>query len=223
MLIYKLWIDYLEVQEMNFLQKLEQSRKLIKESIKKYQKINLGCSFGKDSMVLLHLTLSIEPNIPIFSILSDTEFPETYDFVRAVTIKYHLNYTEYLFSQREGEKCCGAPKVEMAKEALKNYDAWISGVRRTEGITRANFEPVEEKDGLTKINPILDFTEIDIWRYLALHQVPINPMYAKGYRSLGCLRCSYPEADECETERAGRWKGTADACGECGIHTHSLR
>ncbi len=208
---------------MNYLQKVEKARSLIKESIKKHPKIALGCSFGKDSMVLLHLTLSISPNIPVFALLSNTEFPETYQFIQDAVIQYHLNYTEYTYLQRKGEKCCGAPKVEQAEIALKHYDAWLSGVRRTEGITRANFLPIEEKNGLTKINPILDFTEVDIWRYLALHKIPINPMYAKGYRSLSCSLCSSPEVDEKETEREGRWKGTPDARGECGIHTRPLR
>lgn len=208
---------------MNYLQKIDNARALIRESIQKYPKICLGSSFGKDSMILLHLTLSIFPNIPVFALLSDTEFPETYEFVREVVITYHLNYTEYVYKQQEGEKCCGAPKVEMAKTALKPYDAWFSGVRKTEGITRVNFDYVESKDGLVKINPILDFTEVDIWRYSALNHIPINPMYKKGYRSLSCSRCSSPEVDESETEREGRWKGTSDHRGECGIHTHSLR
>ncbi len=208
---------------MNYLQKTENARRLIKESIKKHPKIVLGSSFGKDSMVLLHLTLSIRPDIPVFALLSNTEFPETYAFIREMVIQYHLNYTEYFYNQLEGQKCCGAPKVEMAKEALKGYDAWFSGVRKTEGITRSDFKPVEEKNGLIKINPILDFTEIDIWRYLALNRVPINPIYAKGYRSLSCSLCSSPEEDETESEREGRWKGTPDARGECGIHTHPLR
>lgn len=208
---------------MNYLQKTENARQLIKESIKKYPKIVVGSSFGKDSMVLLHLALSIQPDIPVFALLSNTEFPETYTFVREMVIKYHLNYTEYSYNQLEGKKCCGAPKVEMAKKALKDYGAWFSGVRKTEGITRSDFKPVEEKDGLVKINPILDFTETDVWRYIALNQVPINPMYTKGYRSLSCSRCSSPEEDENESEREGRWKGTPDARGECGIHTHSLR
>lgn len=208
---------------MNYSQKVENAHKLIRESIQKHPKICLGSSFGKDSMVLLHLTLSIFPNIPVFALLSNTEFPETYEFIRTVVIAYHLNYTEYSYKQKEGEKCCGAPKVEAAKIALKNYDAWLSGVRKTEGITRANFHYVEDKNGLVKINPILDFTEIDIWRYLALNQIPINPIYKKGYRSLSCSRCSSPEVDETETEREGRWKGTPDHRGECGIHTHSLK
>jgi phosphoadenosine phosphosulfate reductase len=174
-------------------------------------------------MVTLHLVLSVKPDMPVFSILAATEFSETYEFAKEMAKKYNLNYKEYVFDQAVGEKCCGKPKVESTKQALKDYDAWISGVRRTEGITRANFEPVEVKNGLAKINPILDFTELDIWRYLALNNVPINPMYKQGYRSLGCKLCSFPEEIETETERSGRWKGTPNACGECGIHTQPLR
>ncbi|MDE2078795.1 MAG: phosphoadenosine phosphosulfate reductase family protein [Patescibacteria group bacterium] len=208
---------------MTYLEKVEQAKRLIRDSITAYPDIVLGCSFGKDSMVTLHLALSVNPDIPVFSVLADTEFPETYAFAKEAAERYGLNYIEHVFSQAEGEKCCGKPKVDKTKEALKDVSAWISGVRRTEGITRANFNPVEEKNGLTKVNPILDFTELDIWRYLALNEVPINPMYQKGYRSLGCSLCSFPEEDENETERAGRWKGTPNACGECGIHTQPLR
>jgi phosphoadenosine phosphosulfate reductase len=208
---------------MTYLEKVENAKRLIEEAIEQYPKIALGCSFGKDSMVTLHLVLSVNPKIPVFSILANTEFSETYDFAQEVAAQYGLNYAEHVFNQDPGGKCCGRPKVEATKEALRPYDAWISGVRKTEGITRADFQPVENKNGLVKINPILEFTELDIWRYLALNQVPVNPMYAQGYRSLGCKFCSFPEEDECETERAGRWKGTADACGECGIHTQPLR
>jgi phosphoadenosine phosphosulfate reductase len=207
---------------MNYLQKIEDAKKLIKESIEAYPNICLGCSFGKDSMVTMHLVLSIHPSIPVFSVMADTEFDETYTFAREMVKKYNLNYTEHIFTQ-DGKKCCGEAKVEKTKEALRKYDAWISGVRRTEGITRSDFQPNEEKNGLVKINPILDFTELDIWRYLAVNRIPVNPKYSEGYRSLGCSLCSAPEEDEKETERAGRWKGTENACGECGIHTHALR
>lgn len=208
---------------MNYLQKIENAKRLIKQASKDHPSICLGCSFGKDSMVTLDLVLSVKPDIPVFAIMATTEFPETYNFAAGVASQYRLNYTEYVFAQEKGEKCCGRPKVQKTKEALRRYDAWISGVRKTEGITRSDFEPVEEKNGLVKINPILEFTELDIWRYLALNHIPINPMYRLGYRSLGCSLCSFPEEDECETERAGRWKGTENACGECGIHTQSLR
>lgn len=109
------------------------------------------------------------------------------------------------------------------KEALKNYDMWFSGIRLDEGFTRNDFKHIEERGGLVKVNPILDFTEKDIWRYIALNEIKVNPIYRKGYRSLSCKRCSAPEKNELETERAGRWVGTDSEGGECGIHTKSLR
>ena len=208
---------------MTYLAKVTHARRLIDESIQQSPRIALGCSFGKDSMVTLHLALSVWPEIPVFAVLADTEFPETYAFANDVVTRYDLNYTEHRFGQDPIGKCCGNPKVEKTREALAKYDAWITGLRKTEGITRTGFESVEIQSGLVKINPILEFTELDIWRYLALNQVPINPMYGRGYRSLGCERCSSPEEHECDSERAGRWRGTPDACGECGIHTESLR
>ncbi len=209
---------------MTFLEKVEQAKQLISESIQKYPKITCACSFGKDSMVTLHLAISIKHDIPVFSVLSNTEFPETYDYVKKMVALYHLNYKEYRYKQvGTGAECCGAPKVETFKTALANYDAWISGVRKTEGITRVNFKKVEVLNGLTKINPILDFTELDVWRYLALYEIPVNPKYREGYRSLSCALCSTPERDETEPERAGRWRNTIKAGAECGIHTTSLR
>ncbi len=209
---------------MNFVDKVIKAKELIATSINKYPKIIVGCSFGKDSMVLLHLAISIKKDIPVFSVLSDTEFPETYTFAHGVVQRYHLNYKEYRFKQiGTGDKCCGAPKVAETKKALQGYDAWFAGIRNTEGVTREHFNYIEEEGGLTKINPILEFTELDVWRYLAVNSVPVNPKYGQGYRSLGCLKCSTPERDESETERAGRWRGTSKAGGECGIHTTPLR
>ena len=82
---------------------------------------------------------------------------------------------------------------------------------------------VEEKDGLVKVNPILDFTEKDIWHYIGANAIPVVVQYAQGYRSLSCSKCSAPEEDENEPERAGRWKGTKSQGGECGINVESLK
>ena len=211
---------------MKYLDKVKRAKELILDSYIKYPDIIVGSSFGKDSMVTLHLVLDAlgHSNIPIFGIMANTEFQETYDFADKMAKKWNLNYREYRFEQEgDGANCCAGPKVQATKDALKEVSAWISGVRRTEGITRADFKEVEERGGLVKVNPIVDFTELDIWRYLALNEVPVNPKYKEGYRSLGCALCSFPEEDESETERAGRWKGTDKACGECGIHTATLR
>ena|SRR3990167_2547523 len=212
---------------MTYLEKAEKAKQLIWDSYKKYPDIVVGSSFGKDSMVTLHLIKEALHGVlmPVFGIMANTEFQETYDFANMIAKDWNLDYKEHRFSQESDDiaKCCGAPKVQSTKDALKGVSAWISGVRRTEGITRADFQEIEERGGLIKVNPIVDFTELDVWRYLALNGIPVNPKYKEGYRSLGCALCSYPEENENETERAGRWKGTDKACGECGIHTATLR
>ncbi len=118
------------------------------------------------------------------------------------------------------DRCCDLLKVVPTKEAVKSLDAWICGLRNTEGRTRVDYREVAEKGGLIKVNPILSFTETDIWKYLATGGIEPHPWYKKGYRSLGCQPCSSPGGD---LERDGRWKGTSKCGGECGIHTKSLK
>ncbi|MBU1014885.1 phosphoadenosine phosphosulfate reductase family protein, partial [Patescibacteria group bacterium] len=93
----------------------------------------------------------------------------------------------------------------------------------TEGHTREFLDEVEMRDGLVKYNPILTWTEAEVWLYHALNEIPVHPLYAKGYRSLGCEPCSHISENSLEPERAGRWKGTPYEGGECGINVESLK
>ena len=118
------------------------------------------------------------------------------------------------------DECCRLLKVEPTKVAVSNLDAWICGLRNTEGRTREDYQEIENKGGLIKINPILTFTEAEIWRYMATRGIEPHPWYGKGYRSLGCAPCSHPGG---VLERDGRWKDTSKCGGECGIHTMRLK
>jgi len=98
----------------------------------------------------------------------------------------------------------------------------VTGLRCTEGRTRTVIQELEERDaGLIKPNPILLWHEREVWQYLALHRVPVNPLYGAGYRSLGCEPCTHSASDK--DERGGRWIGTPKCGGECGIHTRPLK
>ncbi|MDD5571902.1 MAG: phosphoadenosine phosphosulfate reductase family protein, partial [Bacteroidales bacterium] len=124
----------------------------------------------------------------------------------------------------EPDKCCDLLKVIPTRQAIEemNVSCWVTGLRCTEGRTRTDFKEVEERDkGLVKLNPILIWKEREIWQYLALYEVKVNPLYKQGYRSLGCAPCSNITNDE--NERAGRWIGTSKCGGECGIHTRPLK
>ncbi|MFH1841387.1 MAG: phosphoadenosine phosphosulfate reductase family protein [Candidatus Nealsonbacteria bacterium] len=244
----------------NFKQKIDFSKKVIRDAIEKYPKIGVACSFGKDSMVIAHLAREVDKNIPIFSVMTIYKPTETLKYLVEANQKMNLGVKVYIVadevpqilkdagietvllptknfkealekSQKEQGKmlydiepdsCCNFLKVEPIKEALKNFDAWIAGLRRSEGETRADLDYIIHKGNIVKINPILDFNELDVWRYLALYQIPSNPLYKEGYRSLGCAPCSKIVADD-EKERAGRWLGTNKCGGECGIHSKLLK
>ena len=215
---------------MNFLEKIRQAKKLIKEAIEKYPKIAVACSFGKDSMTLVHLCQQVKKDIPIFTITTPFLFKEAVEYKDKMIKKYKIDIKEY--GRKPGpvglwktdpNACCQYYKVEPTKEAVKDLDAWIAGLRKSEGSTRKECQHIEKRGNIIKINPILDFTELDIWRYLAVNRIPPNPLYRKGYRSTGCQPCTYKEKDERDPERAGRWTGTNKCGGECGIHTKKLK
>jgi len=215
----------------NFREKVDQALDLIRDALRAHERVAVACSFGKDSMVAVHLCRRVAPDIPVFCISTPFKPPETVAYRERIAGAWDLNLKvferqddigagEQRLWETDPERCCDYFKVEPTREAVADLDAWICGLRRTEGSTRTDFDFVETRGGLVKINPILDFTESDIWLYHALHGIPPNPLYAEGYRSLGCAPCSRPGG---ETERAGRWAGTAKQGGECGIHTRTLK
>jgi len=215
---------------VTLLDKIEHSKKLIKEAIERYPRIAVAVSWGKDSMVLLHLARQIKPDIPVFTVITPFKPKETLEFKDRIIKEWNLNIREYQSKAKpvpglwetDPDECCKIFKVEPTKEAVKDLDAWISGLRKTEGRTRRDFKEIEKRGNIVKINPLLEWTELDIWRYSALYNVPQNPLYKKGYRSLGCAPCTTIVDDE-EPERAGRWRGTSKCGGECGIHTKILK
>lgn len=211
---------------MTFKLKIENAKKLIRKQLDKYPNAGIALSWGKDSMVLFHLVFEVEPKAFFFSIFSDTEFSETASLRSDVIARYDVrHYREFSFKQSgKADDCCRKPKVALFKDIVldSKLKCWFSGLRADEGTTRNGFKEVETKNKLVKVNPLLHFTEKDIWRYLAIYSLPVNPLYLE-YRSLSCSKCSAKETDEKQSERAGRWAGTKNEGGECGIHTQPLK
>jgi phosphoadenosine phosphosulfate reductase len=118
---------------------------------------------------------------------------------------------------RDPAACCRMRKVEPLKAALAGYEAWVTGVRRDEGPTRAGSPVVtwDEAFGLVKINPLVDWTFEQVLGYAADHRIPVNLLVTNGYPSIGCEPCTQPVA-EGEDPRAGRWAGFGKT--ECGLH-----
>ena len=209
--------------------KISHSLKLISGAVDEFgDKLGVACSFGKDSIVLVHLAQRINPNIKVFSIMTPWKFQLTRQYKDYMAQTFRMNLATFEaphhFEHTPDlgvEDCCEYYKVEQTKKAIKELGltAWIAGLRNTEGHTREFLDEIEERDGIIKINPILSWTEAEVWLYHAIYQIPPHPLYLQGYRSLGCEPCSKPNT---ETERGGRWEGTDKCGGECGIHSKSL-
>lgn len=214
---------------MNLVDKINQATAIIENAVMNYgNKLAVFCSWGKDSMVVLDIARKVNPDIQVYTIMTPMKPKETKEYANKMIEEWGLDVVvfESTIPVQDGlwktnpDLCCKVYKVQPTLDALEDLDTWITGLRKDEGYTRHNYE-TEEYDGKTntmKINPILDFTELDIWKYLAINNIPVHPWYAKGYRSIGCEPCTHL-VDDNKPERAGRWKGTSKCGGECGIHT----
>jgi phosphoadenylyl-sulfate reductase (thioredoxin) len=100
---------------------------------------------------------------------------------------------------------------------LRELKAWVAGLRRGQNESRADVRKIEEIEGKLKLSPLADWTAADVSDYIRKHDVPVHPLYAAGYRSIGCAPCTRAVAAG-EDERAGRWWWELDASKECGIH-----
>ncbi len=220
------------VETLNFKEKVERSKQLIKEAYSRYgDSLVVANSLGKDSVAVWDLAKKVNPKIRGFIVTTRFKPAETIKFMQETVKRYpelkvykNDSVIEDKLYETHPDLCCDILKVEPVKRAIEEMavKCWVTGLRCTEGRTRTDFKEVEERDkGLIKLNPILVWKEREVWQYLALYQVPVNQLYAEGYRSLGCAPCTKITNDD--NERAGRWIGTSKCGGECGIHTRPLK
>ncbi len=220
------------VETLNFKEKVDRSKRLIEEAYLRYgDALVVANSLGKDSVVVWDLAKKVNPDIGGFIVTTRYKPKETVDFMNETLVRYpelkvyksDVAIPDNLY-ETDPNRCCDILKVEPVKKAIDELKVkcWVTGLRCTEGRTRTDYQEVEERDeGLIKLNPILIWKEREVWQYLAVYGVPVNPLYAQGYRSLGCAPCTRITSDD--NERSGRWIGTSKCGGECGIHTRPLK
>jgi len=219
------------VEGLNFAEKVERSLALIDDAHREFaDRLVVANSLGKDSSVVWHLAKRVSGDIRGFIITTRFKPPQTKQFMAEEVARYpelrvfsnDEPIEEGLYAS-DPDRCCELLKVQPTRQAIQEMDVacWVTGLRCTEGRTRTDFTEVQELDrGLIKLNPILIWYEREVWQYLALYGVPVNPLYKEGYRSLGCGPCT--RIAQGVDERAGRWIGTSKCGGECGIHTKPL-
>jgi phosphoadenosine phosphosulfate reductase len=193
-----------------------------------HPRLYVACSFQKEASVIMDMLLRIEPSARFFTLDTDLLFDETYATWRALEDRYDVKIDVFrglsLEEQaskhgdalwaREPDKCCGIRKVTPLKQALSSVDAWVAGLRREQSASRRGAKKIDWdlRHGLWKANPLADWSERDVWNYIALHDVPYNPLHDRGYPSIGCTHCTLPAS----SGRAGRWADVDKT--ECGLH-----
>ena len=191
------------------------ARSTLADAVERHHpRLVLACSFQKEESVLVHMLCELVDDPKVFTIDTGVLFGETLATWRAFEQRWGLEVeVQEAFGGWTGpEHCCSAAKVSALERALAGNDAWITGMRREQAATRTAVDVVgTDKRGLTKYNPLADWTEKDVWRYIAAHDLPYNPLHDQGYASIGCSPCTRPGAG-----RKGRWAGSAKT--ECGIH-----
>jgi phosphoadenosine phosphosulfate reductase len=191
---------------------------VLEEAVERHHpRLVMACSFQKEESVLIDMLMAIEPRARVFTIDTGALFPETYEVWRRLEDRYKLAVEVFDASSMNGpwgpENCCGPRKVAALDRALKGVDGWITGIRREQAPGRAEApkEEWQEARGIWKFNPLADWTEDDVWRYVLEHELPYNPLHDRGYQSIGCAPCTVPGVG-----REGRWAGQNKT--ECGLH-----
>ena len=207
--------------------------------LKAYQgRIALSSSLSIEDQTLTDIIVAQDKNTRVFTLDTGRLFPETYQLIEKTNMTYGIKievfFPDYHEVQRmvreEGinlfynsvesrHRCCQIRKLEPLKRAFQGLDVWICGLRREQSITRQDMQVVEwdEMHQLIKVNPLISWTEQQVWEYIRKHSVPYNKLHDRGYPSIGCEPCTRA-VQPGEDVRSGRWWWESPDHRECGLH-----
>ncbi len=227
------------VKELNERMRGLSAREILSFFIEDFDgKIAFGSSLGAEDQVLTAMISGIDKSTKIFTLDTGRVFPETYQTLHETNRKYGINIEVYFPNSEKVERmvnekginlfygsienrklCCNIRKIDPLKRAMMDADVWVTGLRKVQSITRVFTEVVEYDylNGKIKINPLLEWTEEDIWSYIRNNDVPYNKLHDRGFPSIGCEPCTRAIKDG-EDIRAGRWWWETPEQKECGLH-----
>ena len=193
-------------------------------------------AFQAEGMVIVDLAARISPHVRVLTLDTGRLPEETYRMIETVRERYGVGVEMVAPDTAEVEAmvarhgpnlfyrevalrnlCCQIRKVRPLERSLRGLRAWVTGLRREQNESRADVRKVEDVDGKLKLNPLADLTAGQVSDYIRRHNVPMHPLYAAGYRSIGCAPCTRA-VNPGDDARAGRWWWEQDAAKECGIH-----
>lgn len=200
--------------------------------------VTLASAMGLEAQVLTHLIAKNNLPISIFTLDTGRLFDETYALIAETEARFDIRIKMFaprhedveelvnaggtnLFRQslESRKQCCAVRKVYPLGRALEGKQAWMAGLRRDQSVTRTDLRVVDwdEAHGLVKINPMLEWTEREVWNYIHENEVPYNLLLNRGFASIGCAPCTRAIRPG-EDIRAGRWWWEEAENKECGIH-----
>jgi len=213
--------------------KLDAVRSLLKREITGRGDVCLTCSFQAEDMLLTKLAVALDPAIPILFLETGYHFRETYEYRDRMASEWQLNLINLLpektVAEQEAEhgllyqsapdQCCKLRKVEPLFKAVAGYRAWLTGLRREQARSRAGLEEEAQFTlpggrQVLKLAPLAGWTTRGVWYACEQLSIPLLPLYARGFSSIGCEPCTSLPLDESDP-RSGRWAGRKV---ECGIH-----
>ena len=211
-------------------------QKVLETALEQYgAHIILACSFGAEDVVLLDMMFRINPRSVLFYLDTDFLFPETHAVRDRIIKQYQLQDEQIIHMKsklspaeqaaqhgeglwlRSADHCCVLRKIEPLTRVLKDYAAWITGIRRDQSPTRARAGLVEwdAKFDLVKFNPLATWSWEQVWEYIRINNVPYNELHDQHFPSIGCTHCTAPVMPG-EDPRSGRWNSSTKT--ECGLH-----
>ena len=219
-----------------FAQKLEASKTLLISSATQYTSITQASSLGAEDMVVTHLIAETGIASSIFVLDTRKLHDQTLALVGTLEERYKVKvdvYQPYVavaerFVATNGKDamykslalrkaCCDLRKMEPLERALSGKTAWITGLRREQSHARAEVHDIEPGPERVKINPLADWTNGDVWHFIALHNIPYNPLHDEFFPSIGCAPCTRAVTLG-EDFRSGRWWWENENAKECGLH-----
>jgi phosphoadenosine phosphosulfate reductase len=202
------------------------------------KKISFASSLGAEDQVITHMIAGIDKEARIFTLDTGRLFPESYDLIHNTNSRYGIRMevkfpdagkVESMVNEKginlfydsieNRKRCCNIRKIEPLGRALSGMEAWITGLRREQSVTRAHMEIFQwdEVNGLIKVNPLIEWSEEAVWEFIKTNKVPYNTLHDKGFPSIGCQPCTR-EVLPGEDVRAGRWWWEHPDTRECGLH-----
>tara|TARA_A100001037_G_C15099305_1_gene613131 strand:- start:943 stop:1659 length:717 start_codon:yes stop_codon:yes gene_type:complete len=221
-------------------------QQLLRDTISQYAEGDLSISFsGAEDVILIDMVAQMGLTVDIFTLDTGRLHPETYEFIEQVRSHYGFSIDLlmptpsdvaklvkekglYSFYKDGHGECCSIRKIEPLKTKLESLDAWITGQRKDQSVTRTNLTQVQEDKAfstenhkITKYNPLADWSLSQVWQYIRENNVPYNKLHDNGYVSIGCEPCTRPITPN-QHERAGRWWWEEQTQRECGLHAQNV-